>query len=64
MSNEKIRERVKEYVKKYGTSYTRMGKDCGFGDQSYFLISKFMHGLNLKSENLLKIDKYLTERGC
>ena len=63
MSNEAIRERVRSYVKKYGTAYTVIAREAGIGEPSRYLLSRFMNGRKLNAETLALIDSYLSERG-
>lgn len=63
MSNENVRERMKQYVSEYGTTYSKIGRDCGFAEKSYYLISRFMRGQVLNADTLAKVDTYLSKRG-
>lgn len=63
MSNESVRERVKNYIEEYGTSYSKIGRDCGFDSKSYYLISRFMRGQKLSDITLQAVDSYLVKRG-
>lgn len=62
MTNESVRKRLKDYVEKYGATYSRIGRECNFGKKSYYLVSRFMRGTNLNESTLQVIDNYLTER--
>ncbi|MCI5903600.1 MAG: hypothetical protein MRZ61_00485 [Oscillospiraceae bacterium] len=64
MSNESVRARLKNYVAKYGSTYSSIGRDCNFGKKSYYLVSRFVRGLDLNDYTLKIIDNYLTERGA
>lgn len=63
MSNENVRERVKRYIAEYGTSYSKIGRDCGLAEKSYYLISRFMRGQALNADTLAAVDTYLCKRG-
>lgn len=63
MTNASVRARLKNYVTKYGSKYSSIGRDCNFGKKSYYLISRFMRGLDLNEHTLKIISDYLTERG-
>lgn len=63
ITNEKIRERMKSYVDKYGVSYMAIGREAGLGSPSRYLVSRFMRGTNLNHDTLSKLDTYLSIRG-
>ena len=63
MNNENVRIRLKAYVNKYGTPYSRIGKDIGMGNEGNYLISRFVKGKDLFPETLAKVDEYLSQRG-
>lgn len=63
MSNESVRERMRKYVDEYGATYSKIGRDCGFDEKSYYLISRFMRGQKLNETTLQAVDSYLIKRG-
>ena len=63
MSNEKIRERMKQYISRYGTAYTVIARDAGIGAPSRYIVSRFMNGKSLNDATLQLLDIYLSERG-
>lgn len=63
MNNESVREHMRKYVDEYGATYSKIGRDCGFADKSYYLISRFMRGQKLNETTLQAVDSYLIKRG-
>lgn len=64
-NNEKLRERVIAYRKKYATPYKCIGVEMGLEyDVAKYLISRFMRGIiNLNDETQAMLNEYLTKHG-